>query len=185
MSQRRKDPLRALSEEEHKVLMQVARSQSEPASHVARAKMLLAVAEGKTYVEAAQAAGRKSNDAVAQLVSRFNAEGLAALLRRHGGGAAKIYGYKERVRILEEVRRQPEPAQDGTATWSLTTLQRSLRQGADGLPQVSRYTLWATLHDADISWQQSRTWSKTGEVKRQRKSGVATVTDPDTEVKKR
>lgn len=185
MSRNRKDPLRALTEEEHKVLREIARSQSEAASHVARAKMLLAVAEGKSYGEAAHAAGRKSNDAVSHLVSRFNREGLAALAPRQSGGAPLVYGVPERERILREARRQPEPAQDGTATWSLATLQRTLRQAEDGLPQVSTYTIWATLRNAGLSWQQSRTWCDTGQVKRRRKSGVVTVTDPDTEAKKR
>jgi transposase len=184
MSRVRQDPLRALTEEERSVLIQIARSHSEPASHVVRAKMLLAVAAGKTYGEAAQAAGRKSNDAVSHLVSRFNREGLAALAPRHGGGAQAVYGPAERERILQEVRRQPDPVQDGTATWSLTTLQRALRQAPDGLPHVSTYTIWATLREAGISWQQSRTWCDTGQVKRRRKSGVVTVTDPDTEAKK-
>lgn len=185
MSRVRKDPLRALTEEECSVLVQIAHSHNEPASHVARAKILLAVNEGQTYGEAAQAAGRKSNDAVAQLVRRFNQEGLAALAPRHGGGVPVTYGPTERERILQEARRQPDPTQDGTATWSLTTLQRTLRHAADGLPQVSTYTIWATLHDANLAWQQSRSWCDTGQVRRRRKSGVATVIDPDTEVKKR
>ncbi len=185
MSRKRKDPLRALTEEERTMLMEMARSQREAASYVARAKMLLAVAEGKSYREAAQAAGRKSNDAVSQLVSRFNREGLGALAPGHGGGAQAVYGAEERERILREVRRQPDPAQDGTATWSLAILRRTLRQAADGLPHVSTYTIWTTLQGAGLSWQQSRTWCDTGQVKRRRKSGVATVTDPDTEAKKR
>jgi transposase len=185
MSRVRQDPPRTLTKEERSVLIQIARSHNEPASHVARAKTLLAVAEGKTYGEAAQAAGRKSNDAVSHLVSRFNREGLAALAPRHGGGAQAVYGLEERERILQEARRQPDPAQDGTATWSLATLQRTLRQATDGLPHVSTYTIWATLHDAGISWQQSRTWCDTGQVKRRRKRGIVTVTDPDTEAKKR
>lgn len=185
MSRIRKDPLRELTEAEHDVLSQIARAQGEPASHVARAKSLLAVAAGMSYGEAAQAAGRKSNDAVSHLVSRFNQEGLAALAPRHGGGAQVVYGPAEQERILQEARRQPGPVQDGTATWSLATLQRTLRRAADGLPHVSTYTIWATLHDAGISWQQSRTWCSTGQVKRRRKSGVVTVTDPDTEAKKR
>jgi transposase len=185
MSRIRKDPLRALTVDERHLLTEIARSQSEAASHVARAKMLLAVAEGKSYGEAARAAGRTSNDAVTHLVSRFNQEGLAALVPRHSGGAPVVYGAQERERILQEARRQPDPAQDGTATWSLATLQRTLRQAADGLPHVSTYTIWATLHDAGLSWQQSRTWCDTGQVKRRRKSGVVTVTDPDTEAKKR
>ena len=73
------DPLRVLTDEEREVLTQISRSASAPASHVARAKALLAVADGQNYQEAARAAGRRAGDAVAQLVSRFNREGLAAL----------------------------------------------------------------------------------------------------------
>jgi hypothetical protein len=42
MTRRRKDPLRVLSKEERDVLEQIARARSEPASHVARAKSLVA-----------------------------------------------------------------------------------------------------------------------------------------------
>ena len=83
MTRRQKDPLRPLTEEELTVLTKISRAQSEPASHVARAKALLAVASGQSYTAAARAAGRRSNDAVSQLVSRFNREGLAAIEPRH------------------------------------------------------------------------------------------------------
>lgn len=184
MSRRRKDPLRPLTDEEREVLQQIARARSEPASHVARAKMLLAVAGGKTYQAAAEVAGRKSNDSVSQLVSRFNNEGLAALVPRHGGGPAIEYGPTERQRILTEARRTPDREADGTATWSLNTLQRALRQAADGLPKVSTYTIWQVLRDAGFSWQASRTWCETGKVQRKRKAGVVEVSDPDAEAKK-
>jgi transposase len=184
MSRRRNEELREMSAEEQGLLKQIARSPSEPASHVARAKMLLAVAEGQTYQEAARAAGRKASDPVSRLVSRFNQEGLSALAPRHGGGAQLQYGTIERERILAEARRTPEREQDGTATWSLSTLQQALRQAPDGLPRVSTYTLWSVLHEAGLSWQQSRTWCETGQVKRKRKAGIVTVTDPDAEAKK-
>ena len=90
MTRRQKDPLRSLTGEERKVLEQISRAQSEPASHVARAKSLLAVADGMSYTAAAWAAGRRSNDAVSRLVSRFNKEGLAAIEPRHGGGVQII-----------------------------------------------------------------------------------------------
>jgi transposase len=184
VTRRQKDPLRTLTEEEREVLEQIARAGSEPASHVARAKSLLAVADGKSYVKAAQAAGRRSGKAVSQLVSRFNQEGLAAIEPRHGGGPQIVYGVAEQERILNEARRKPDREKDGTASWSLTTLQRALRNAPDGLPQVSTYTIWLTLHQANWSWQQDRTWCETGKVKRKRKAGVVEVIDPDATPKK-
>jgi transposase len=184
MTRCRKDPLRPLTEEEQEILKQIARARSEPASHVARAKALLAVAEGKTYRAAAQAAGRCSNDAVSQLVTRFNQEGLAALEPRHGGGPAIKYGAVEQARILAEIRRKPDLARDGTATWSLSTLQRSLRQAKDGLPEVSTYTICVILQANGFSWQKDSSWCETGKVLRKRKAGVVEVIDPDATPKK-
>lgn len=184
MTRCQKDPLRPLTKEERNLLEQISRSYSEPASHVARAKALLAVANGQSYVDAAKAAGRRSGDAVSQLVSRFNQEGIAAIEPRHGGGPQSVYGVDERERILAEIRRSPDPEQDGTATWSLTTLQQALRQAPDGLPQVSTYTIWVVLHEAGWSCQKNRTWCETGKVKRKRQGKVVEVIDPDATAKK-
>jgi len=115
MTRRKKDPLRPLTDEEREVLEQISRAQSEPASHVARAKALLAVADNQSYTAAARAAGRRSCDAVSQLVSRFNREGLAAIEPRHGGGPPTVYGVEERKRILAEMQRQPDREKDGAA----------------------------------------------------------------------
>jgi transposase len=184
MTRRRKDSLRVLTEEERDVLEQVARAQSEPASHVARAKIVLAVSEGRTYGQAAQAGGRCSYLTVSQLVSRFNQEGLAALEPRHGGGPQPVYGVTEQERILAEARRTPIREQDGTATWTLSTLQQALRRAPDGLPHVSTFTIWATLRQAGWSWQLDRSWCETGKVKRKRKEGIVEVFDPDAIPKK-
>src|SRR3954451_19541213 len=79
MSRRQLDPLRPLTAEERGWLARISLSHSEPAAHVARATMLLAVAAGQSYTIAAHAAGRRSGDAVAHLVSRFNHDGVAAV----------------------------------------------------------------------------------------------------------
>jgi hypothetical protein len=86
MSRRKKDPLRALTDDERRELTRLARSHAAPAAEVIRAKLRLAVAPGDDYQTAARAVGRRSGDAVAHLVARFNAEGLVALTPRHGGG---------------------------------------------------------------------------------------------------
>jgi transposase len=179
-----KEPLRALTDLERTTLKQIARSGAERADRVARAKELLAVAEGAAFTAAARAAGRRSGDAVAALVVRFNATGLAALTARPGGAPPVRYGPIEADRILREARRVPDRAQDGTATWSLTTLQRALRRAPDGLPHVSTFTILRVLHDAGLSWQHDRTWCETGVVQRRRKRGVVEVLDPDAVTKR-
>ena len=178
------DPLRALTDEERTWLMRLSRARTQPAAHVARATALLAVADGAAYTDAARVAGRRSGDAVAHLVARFNREGLGAIEPRHGGGHTPVYAEAERARILAEAQRTPAPATDGTATWSLTTLQRALRRAPDGLPAVSTYTIWQALHAAGLSWQHDRSWCTTGRVLRKRKAGVVTVADVDAAPKK-
>lgn len=184
MPAHQKDPLRPLTADDRLALEQVSRSHTAPAAEVARAKELLAVADGAPFEAAARAAGRRSGDAVAHLVARFNRDGLDALVERHGGGQPKRYTQAEQERILQEVRREPDRDKDKTATWSLTTLQGALRRAADGLPEVSTYTIWCVLHDAGFTWSKDRSWCETGTAIRKRTSGTVTVTDPDATPKK-
>jgi transposase len=185
MSRRKIDPLRPLTPQERAALEQVARAQAVRADRVARAKALLAVADGASYTAAARLAGRRSGDGVAQLVARFNRLGLAALDRRYGGGPPTQYGPTERDRILVEFGRPPDREQDGTAAWSLTTLQRALRRAPDGLPAVSTFTIFQTLHNAGYTVQENRTWCHTGTAQRKQKDGtVKPVIDPRATPKK-
>lgn len=184
MTRRLKDPLRKLTEAEREELEAVSRLRNAPAEQVIRARLVLAVASGLTYTEAARSVGRRSNDAVSALVSRFNQAGLAALVPRHGGGFGAQYGETDKARILREFERTPQRERDGTATWSAQSLQRALRQASDGLPKVSTYTILAVLHEAGYDWQKSRSWCATGQVIRQRKRGKVMVSDADTQAKK-
>jgi len=184
LAQPQKLPLRPLAMEERRRLEQMARSRSEPADRVTRARALLAVADGEPFTRAARRAGRRSGDAIARVVARFNEEGFAALDPLHGGGPRSRYGPQERERILQEFRRPPDRERDGTATWSLGTLQRALRAAPDGLPEVSTFTILAVLRDAGYAWQKDRTWCDTGTVLRKRKDGVVKVTDPEADAKR-
>jgi hypothetical protein len=181
-----KNRLRPLLEEEREQLMHWSRGRAIAASQVARAKALLAVAEGRSYTEAAREVGRRSGDAVATLVSRFNVKGLAAVMPCHGGGHPRVYSVAERELILAEARRSPDREREGTAVWSLSTLQRALR--AKGLSPISCYTIRRVLVDGGLSGQKHRSWCDTGRAQRQRKWDgrrvVVTVIDPDAEAKK-
>lgn len=185
MTRRQKNPLRAINDEERQELERISRATSESAIRVTHAKALLAVAEGLSYTAAAQACGRRSGDAVGRLVERFNREGLAAITPQHGGGAKVQYTAQQRQQILAVAQQQPELEIDGVSQWSLVTLQQRLRaSGGDEFATISTYTIGQVLHEAGYSWQNSRSWCKTGSALRRRKSGVVTVVDPDAEVKK-
>jgi transposase len=184
MSRHRNDPLRLLTTDERKELTRLSRSQTAPAAQVDRARALLAIADGASYTAAAHLVGRGHNETISAWVSRFNREGLSAVRPHHGGGPRIRYGADAQQRILAAWARAPERATDGTATWSLSLLRKALRQAPDGLPQVSTFTIWRTLHEAGLSWQKSRTWCETGVAMRQRKHGVVRVSDPDAIVKK-
>jgi transposase len=179
---RQKEPLRALSEQEERELQRIVKATSERVDVVKRARALLAVKAGKAYAQAAREAGLKSGDSVSQLVGRFNQRGLQALLIAAGRGRKASYTPQQRARILAEVRREPERKADQTATWSLSTFQRTLRKS--GLPQIARETIRSTLHECGYNYQQSRTWCHTGYALRKRKAGTVTVYDEQTPEKK-
>jgi hypothetical protein len=84
MTRRQTDPLRPLTDDEHDWLTRVARSQAEPAAHVARAKALLAVADGESYTDAAKAAGLAVGLLVGNLV----------------GSRRTLRAYRDVVRLL-------------------------------------------------------------------------------------
>lgn len=180
------ESLRPLTPEEHKELQRVKRATSEPLLRHQRAVALLAVAEGQSRTEAARQAGWHGYETVSKLVRRFNEQGLRALDDQPRSGRPPTYGAQEKARILQEARRAPDRDQDATATWSLSLLQRALRQACDGLPQVSTFTILHTLHESGYTWQKSRTWCKTGITLRKNKDGVVEQSeDPYTQEKKR
>lgn len=182
MGQTQKHPLRVLSEQEERELQRLVKASSERLDVVRRAKAVVAVAGGQTFTEAARQAGLKSGDGVGKLVMRFNKQGLAALSVAAGRGRKVTYTSQERTRILQEVQRAPEREEDGTATWSLKTLERALRK--KGLPQLGASTIREVLHEAGYSFQQTRTWCRTGYALRVRKSGTVTTYDEQTVEKK-
>jgi transposase len=182
MSQRAKDPLRVLTPQEEQALQQLVKASSERVDVVKRARAILAVRAGKRYTQAAQEAGYKSGDSISHLVGRFNQQGLAALHIAPGRGRKETYTLEQRGRIVAEVQRTPDRKEDGTATWSLKTLERALRKHA--LPRVGATTIRTALYEAGYGFGKTRTWCPTGTALRKRKAGVVTVHDPAAPEKK-
>lgn len=182
MATPQKEPLRALTTEEQTRLRGIAKASSERVDHVRHAIALLAVVQGKPLSQAAREAGLRSATTVAGLVGRFNRRGLTALAIAPGRGRKPTYDAAARARIVATAQRAPDRRTDGTATWSLTTLQRTLRR--DTFPHLGATTVRRVLEEAGSSYQRTRTWCPTGTAQRKRKAGVVTVVDPLTEEKR-
>ena len=176
------EALRPLTIAERTALERLIRTSSERVDRVRRAHALLAVAQGQAYTQAARQAGLQSSSTVAALVGRFNRRGMAALSIAAGRGRAPTYDPAARAQIVATAQRPPDRKTDGTATWSLSTLERTLRREA--FPQVGATTIRRVLEDAGSSYQRTRTWCPTGTAQRKRKAGVVTVVDPQTEEKR-
>jgi homeodomain-containing protein len=182
MATMQKERLRPLTIAEQRELMTIVKASSERVDRVKRATALLAVAEGQAFSASAEVAGYRSPQAVTYLVRRFNGVGLAALEIAAGRGRRPTYDAAARARIVATAQRPPDRKVDGTATWSLSTLERTVRR--EGLPRVGATTIRRVLHDAGSSDQRTRTWCPTGTAQRKRKAGVVQVVDPKTEEKR-
>jgi transposase len=182
MATPQKEPLRALTPEEQTALERLARSSSERVDRVQRATALLAVARGQGFAPAARQAGLASGTTVAELVARFNRWGLAAVSIAAGRGRKPTYDPAARARIVATAQRSPDRKTDGTATWSLSTLERTLRR--ERFPRLGATTIRRVLEAAGSSYQKTRTWCPTGTAERKRTSGIVRVSDPQTEEKR-
>jgi transposase len=182
MAPQQKERLRALTAEEQGTLEQVRQATSGRHDEVQRATALLAVAAGASFAAAARGAGYAGGSTVQALVKRFNTCGLAAVAIAPGRGPKVRYDATTRAQVVALAQRSPDRKVDGTATWSLSTLERAVQR--EIFPAPKSRTIAQILRDAGSSYQKTRTWCPTGTAERKRKDGVARVVDPLTEVKR-
>lgn len=183
MAPQQKVTLRPMTGEERSIVERMTKAQTQRVDEARRAHALLAIAQGLPFAQAACQAGFRSGSSVVNLVDRFNRHGLAALSIAAGRGRRPTYDAPARAHIVATAQRIPDRRGDGTATWSLSTLRRTLRR--EGLRKIGTSTIRRVLQDAGSSFQRTRTWCPTGTAQRVRKTGVVTVVDPETEQKRR
>ena len=149
MAPPRKEALRSFTGAEQATLERLSKATSERGDRVRRARALLAVAQGQSYPQAARHAGMRRPSTVFYLVQRFNERGLAVLEIGAGRGRSPTYDPGARAQIVAMAQQPPERRADGTATWSLATLQQRLRR--DGLPRLGTSTIRRVLQEAGSS----------------------------------
>src|SRR5271156_4188898 len=111
-----------LAARERKELKDRVRSRTLPAEDVRRARLILLLAQGKSYLTIRQLLGCNANY-ISRWKGRFEAERLAGLYSRHRGRVVEKRTPALEARILEWTRR---PVPDGSTHWSSRKLAQHL-----------------------------------------------------------
>src|ERR1700680_908629 len=109
-----------LTPSEHRELRDRLRSRTLPAEDVRRARLVLLLAEGKSYSAIRQVLGCNPNY-ISRWKGRFEAERLGGVYSQHRGRAVEKRPPALEAKIVEWPRRPPP---DGSTHWSSRKLAR-------------------------------------------------------------
>src|SRR6478735_10281464 len=122
-----------LSEEEHDELRQITLSRSLPAGDVFRARLILMLAEGRSYRET-QERLETTAPTISLWKARFEKERIAGLtLMRHPGKKPTVITPKLQAKVLDATRRKPR---DGSTHWSCRKLAARLGISKDTVQRI-------------------------------------------------
>lgn len=124
-----------LTADEKSELQQMSISRTLPAGDVMRARMILMLAAGRSYVEI-QRQLETTAPTIARWKKRFQEERLHGLTEAlHPGQKPTTMTPKLQARVLEATRRKPK---DGSTHWSIRKLARELHISKDAVHRVWR-----------------------------------------------
>ena len=111
-----------VSSEQREELERWAQSRALPAGDVFRARLILALADGRTYREIERRLGA-SAPTVVKWKSRFEQAGMAGLQGRHQGSRPRTATPGVQARIIRRAQQKPS---DGSTHWSCRKLAEEL-----------------------------------------------------------
>jgi transposase len=147
--------VRELTADERHELERRARSRTEPARVVERARLILAVADGQTAPLAAVALGLVPNTG-RRWVKRFNAAGLDGLEDRPRSGRPVTYGPDVVGEVLAAALTKPDTVGLPFACWTLDRLEAYLNE-VKGIA-IKRSRIDELLLDEGLRWRTQETW---------------------------
>lgn len=111
-----------LSDEQRQELTRWAQSRTLPAGEVLRARLILALGEGKSWTEIEAALGT-SRPTIARWKERFEQNGMSGLDSRHQGSKPRRVTPAMQARVLRKTTQKPE---DGSTHWSCRKMAAAL-----------------------------------------------------------
>src|SRR4051812_42430491 len=124
-----------LAVEERDELRQMSISRTLPAGDVLRARMILMLAAGRSYLEI-QERLQTTAPTISRWKKRFVQDHLNGLIEaRHPGQKPTVITPKLQARVLEATRRKPK---DGSTHWSVRKLAQELNISKDTVHRIWR-----------------------------------------------
>jgi transposase len=127
--------LLTLTDEQREELVRWSQSRTLPAGDVFRARLILALANGKTYSEIEREL-ETSRPTIARWKQRFEEQGLAGLDAQHKGSKPRTATAAVQAKVLRKTLKRPE---DGSTHWSCRKMAT-----AAGVSKSTVQRIWAT-----------------------------------------
>jgi transposase len=147
--------LRALTADERRELERLARSRTEEARLVVRARIVLGLAAGERPYQVADRVG-VGRMAAYEWLHRFNAEGLKGLTDHPRPGRPHTYTAEQRAEVIATALTKPEALGLPFASWTLDRLQAYLSEHK-GIG-IKRTRIDEVLIAEGLRWRKQETW---------------------------
>jgi len=126
-----------LKAEEREELTRRSKSRTLPAGDVLKARLILALADGKSY-SAVEAELNTSRPTIARWKARFEKGRIAGLEGRHKGSRVRKATPAVQARLLKKTQQKPG---DGSTHWSCRKMAAAI-----GLSPATVYRIWSKTH---------------------------------------
>jgi transposase len=147
--------LRPLTEEEERVIMKLARSQTASARLVQRGKIIHFANQGQTIPQIMQQL-HLTERIVRKWWKRFEQQGLTGLEDAPRPGAPSRYTAENKARVLEAALTRPGDLNLGFHCWTFERLAAYVHEHLGLHMQKTR--IFEILHEEGLRWRHEETW---------------------------
>ena len=147
--------LRALTDEEGRVITKLVRSQTAAIRLVQRATIVSLASQGKTIPQITAELGYAPN-VVRKWFKRFDAHGLAGLEDAPRSGAPSRYTAENKARVVATARTRPSELGLPYGSWTFERLAHYLHEEL-GL-HMKKTRIFEILQDEGLKWRKQETW---------------------------
>jgi transposase len=147
--------LRALSEEEERVMRKLAHSRTASARLVQRAKIIELASQGQTIPQIMQQL-QVSEPMVRKWWKRFEQQGLAGLEDAPRPGAPSRYTVENKARVLQAAHTCPDDLNLGYHCWTFERLTAYVHERL-GI-HLKKTRIFEILQEEGLHWRKQETW---------------------------